>query len=94
MVGPAPELPFTLGTSAPKTNKCNLRTNGWELSIGWRDRLNNGLGYSATFTLSDAKLRFIHNQHSFNSLFRFNHLNLIQVYAKIVALNEIIIEKS
>ena len=55
MVGPAPELPFTLGTSAPKTNNCNLRTNGWELSIGWRDRLNNGLGYSATFTLSDAK---------------------------------------
>jgi hypothetical protein len=55
MVGPAPELPSTLGTSAPKTNNCNLRTNGWELSIGWRDRLNSGLGYSATFTLSDAK---------------------------------------
>ena len=55
MVGPAPELPSTLGTSAPKTNNCNLRTNGWELSISWRDRLNNGLGYSATFTLSDAK---------------------------------------
>ena len=55
MVGPAPELPATLGTSAPKTNNCDLRTNGWELSIGWRDRLKNGLGYSANITLSDAK---------------------------------------
>lgn len=55
MVGPAPELPSILGTSAPKTNNCNLRTNGWELSIGWRDRLKNGFGYSANLTLSDAK---------------------------------------
>ena len=55
MVGPAPELPSTLGTAAPKTNNCNLRTNGWELSIGWRDRLKNGFGYSANLTLSDAK---------------------------------------
>ena len=55
MVGPAPELPFTLGTAAPKTNNCNLKTNGWELSIGWRDRLSNGLGYGINLTLSDAK---------------------------------------
>ena len=55
MVGPAPELPLTLGTSAPKTNNCDLRTNGWELSIGWRDRLRNGLGYGINLTLSDAK---------------------------------------
>jgi len=55
MVGLAPELPSTLGTAAPKTNNCNLRTNGWELSVRWRDRLKNGLGYSANLTLSDAK---------------------------------------
>ena len=27
----------------PKTNNCNLRTNGWELSIGWRPFEKRGL---------------------------------------------------
>lgn len=55
MVGPAPELPATLGITAPKTNNCNLLTKGWELSIVWNDRLKNGLGYSVGFMLSDAQ---------------------------------------
>ena len=53
MVGPAPELPNTLGVAVPKTNNCDLKTNGWELAISWRDRLNNGLGYGITASLSD-----------------------------------------
>lgn len=60
MVGPAPELPATLGISAPKTNNCDLRTNGWELTIGWRDRLPNGLSYSVRGSLSDAKTIITH----------------------------------
>ena len=55
MVGPAPELPATLGVSVPKTNNCDLKTLGWELSVAWRDRLKNGLGYGINLTLSDAK---------------------------------------
>lgn len=55
MVGPAPELPYILGISAPKTNNCNLKTTGWEMQIGWNDRLDNGLGYSAKLMLSDAR---------------------------------------
>ena len=55
MVGPAPELPATLGITPPKTNNCDLRTNGWELAIGWRDHLANGLSYGIRGTLSDAK---------------------------------------
>lgn len=55
MVGPAPELPATLGIAVPKTNNCNLKTKGWEVSLTWRDRLHNGLGYGITATLSDAK---------------------------------------
>lgn len=55
MVGPAPELPEILGINAPKTNNCDLKTSGWELQIGWNDRLNNGLGYGIRFMLSDAK---------------------------------------
>jgi TonB-linked SusC/RagA family outer membrane protein len=55
MVGPAPQLPATLGIGAPKTNNCDLKTLGWELEIAWNDRLRNGLGYGAKFMLSDAQ---------------------------------------
>jgi TonB-linked SusC/RagA family outer membrane protein len=55
MVGPAPELPLTLGTAVPKINNTDLKTYGWELSIGWNDRLRNGLGYSVRMLLSDSQ---------------------------------------
>lgn len=55
MVGQAPELPYTLGVNPPKTNNCDLKTQGWEFQIAWNDRLNNGLGYGLRFMLSDAK---------------------------------------
>lgn len=55
MVGNAPELPAILGTGVPVTNNTDMRTTGWELQIGWRDRLSNGLSYSATLNLSDAR---------------------------------------
>lgn len=53
MVGPAINLPATLGVEEPKTNNCDLQTKGWELSLTWRDRLENGLGYGITVALSD-----------------------------------------
>jgi TonB-linked SusC/RagA family outer membrane protein len=55
MVGPAPELPDVLGIGVPQTNNTDLKTYGWELQLGWRDRLNNGLNYSVNFTLADAR---------------------------------------
>lgn len=55
MVGPAPELPNLLGISAPKTNNCDLRTQGWELELAWNDRLKNGLGYGVKLMISDAR---------------------------------------
>lgn len=53
MVGPAPELPNTLGISAPQTNNCDLQTKGWEVSLSWKDKLNNGLNYGVNLSLSD-----------------------------------------
>ena len=35
MLAPGMPLPSTLGASVPLRNGGNLRTNGWELSIGW-----------------------------------------------------------
>lgn len=40
MMGPGVDLPGTLGTSAPATNNTDLVTKGWELQIGWKDRIN------------------------------------------------------
>lgn len=57
MVGPTPELPATLGTTVPNSNNTDLRTHGWELELAWNDRLNNGLGYGAKLTLSDARTK-------------------------------------
>ena len=57
MIGPAPELPIILGTSVPRTNNTNLKTDGFELSIAWQDRFENGLGYNINFVLSDSKTR-------------------------------------
>eukprot|EP00975_Prorocentrum_lima_P011155 2367690-Prorocentrum_lima.AAC.1 len=54
MVGPSVELPATLGIATPKTNNCDLKTKGWELTIGWQDRTNFGMGYGIKFNVSDA----------------------------------------
>ncbi|MBD5355567.1 MAG: TonB-dependent receptor [Bacteroides sp.] len=57
MVGPAMEMPATLGTSVPKTNNCDLRSNGWDFEISWNDQTSFGLSYGAKFVLSDARIK-------------------------------------
>lgn len=57
MVGNAPEMPLILGINEPKTNNTNLKTSGWELELGWNDKLSNGFGYSAKLMLSDSKTK-------------------------------------
>jgi len=57
MVGPARELPAVLGTSVPKTNNTDLKAVGWELTLGWNDRLANGLSYGAKFSLYDSRTK-------------------------------------
>jgi outer membrane receptor protein involved in Fe transport len=57
MIGNAPELPSILGTSVPVTNNTDLRTSGWEFQLSWRDRLENGFSYGATFNISDSRTK-------------------------------------
>lgn len=57
MVGNAPALPAILGTAVPQTNNTDLQTNGWELSVGWKDRLENDLFYGIRLSLSDARTK-------------------------------------
>lgn len=54
MIVPAEGVAAAYGTTAPKGNYGNLRTKGWELSVDYNHRFANGIGFNATFTLSDA----------------------------------------
>ncbi|WP_430973947.1 TonB-dependent receptor [Sunxiuqinia rutila] len=54
--GPAEALPGVLGTSVPKINNTELQTNGFELVIGWEDKINE-FSYHAKATLSNAKTK-------------------------------------
>lgn len=58
MVGPAPTLPATLGTAVPQTNNTDLRTMGYELSIGWRDQIKD-FSYGIQFTLADSRTKIL-----------------------------------
>ncbi|WP_302314470.1 SusC/RagA family TonB-linked outer membrane protein, partial [uncultured Parabacteroides sp.] len=46
-------LPAVLGASVPVENAADLKTTGWELSLGWNDRLESGFGYWVKGVLSD-----------------------------------------
>lgn len=53
MVGPANQMPNTLGISVPNSNNCDLQTRGWEVTLSWKDHLNCGLSYGVNLSLSD-----------------------------------------
>jgi len=68
MVGPAPELPVTLGTSVPTTNNTDLQTYGFDLSVKWQDQFNNGFGYNISFVLSDSRTKILRYPNPTNSI--------------------------
>ncbi len=52
MVGPAPAKPSILGAEQPKENNSDLRTNGWELEVRWRDHIGD-FNYGVKLVMSD-----------------------------------------
>ena len=51
------DLPSVLGTSVPRENAADLKTLGWDLTVGWRDQFSLGgkpFNYNIDFTLSDS----------------------------------------
>jgi len=67
MVGPAPTLPVILGTSVPSINNTDLKTFGFELSLGWRDVVN-GFSYGVQATLADSRTRILSYPNETNSI--------------------------
>lgn len=49
--------PDVLGTDAPPSNSAELRTDGWELSLTWRDRIGQDFSYDLGFILSDSQAK-------------------------------------
>lgn len=58
MIGPAPVLGSVLGTDAPRTNNCKMRSSGWEFELQWRDRIGD-FKYGAKFNISDATSKIL-----------------------------------
>lgn len=54
------DYPTVLGTPAPWTNNGKLKVKGYELSIGWNDKIGKDFHYSITATLSDAKNKVVY----------------------------------
>lgn len=50
--------PSMLGADAPSTNSGHLSIRGWEVSLGWRDKIND-FTYSVQFNISDAKNKVV-----------------------------------
>lgn len=55
MLMPGEVLPSVLGTDVPKENAADLRVNGWELSIGWNDKIGADFSYNISAIISDSK---------------------------------------
>ena len=55
MIVPLEGIPLTYGTGAPKGNFGSLRTNGWELTIEFNHRFENGIGVNFMGNISDSK---------------------------------------
>lgn len=55
MLTAAKPLPIILGTDAPKVNAADLRSRGWELSVGWNDKIGKDIRYNIGFNLYDAQ---------------------------------------
>ncbi|WP_422356396.1 SusC/RagA family TonB-linked outer membrane protein [Roseivirga pacifica] len=54
------ELPDVLGATEPKENAADLRTNGWELSLGYKNDFklaSKPLFFQASFVLGDSKTK-------------------------------------
>ncbi len=58
MMGPGIELPATLGTGVPPTNNTDMKTFGWELQIGWRDKIRD-FSYGVRLSIADSQARIL-----------------------------------
>lgn len=54
MLGPGPDFPAVLGAISPLQNAADMKTDGWEFQIMWRDAIGQ-VGYRIGLNVSDAR---------------------------------------
>lgn len=57
-MGDGPSLPAVLGTGVPKVNNVDIKTTGFEITVGWRDRVKD-FAYGVRANLSDSRTEVI-----------------------------------
>lgn len=57
MVGPAPQMPATLGAGVPRTNNTDLESFGYDLTVAWNDRISSDIRYGLKLVFSDSQAR-------------------------------------
>jgi TonB-linked SusC/RagA family outer membrane protein len=67
MVGPAPELSNALGTGVPNINNTDMKSYGWELEIGWKDKIGD-FSYGVKAVLSDDQQKVTNYPNPTNTL--------------------------
>lgn len=55
MVGPAPTLPGVFGVNVPDINNTDLVSRGFEVVLGWNDRIGKDFKYAIRGTLTDSR---------------------------------------
>ncbi|WP_298652715.1 TonB-dependent receptor [uncultured Proteiniphilum sp.] len=58
-------VPATFGGTPPSQNQGKLRTRGFEITVGWRDKIND-FEYGISFNLNDSKNKLIELKNSDN----------------------------
>lgn len=53
MLGPSRDVADMYGATPPQSNNADLRTRGWELSLKWKDRINDDWSYDLGLMLTD-----------------------------------------
>lgn len=54
MLAPGMEFPAVVGTGAPLQNAADLKNNGWEVSVNWKDKIGK-VGYNIGFNVYDSQ---------------------------------------
>ncbi|MCK0200369.1 SusC/RagA family TonB-linked outer membrane protein [Ornithobacterium rhinotracheale] len=68
MVGPARALPGVFGAKVPNTNNTDMRSRGFELALGWNDKVGKDFNYSINATLTDSRQTVINYPNETGSL--------------------------
>ena len=80
MLAAGSQKPAVLGTTAPLENVANLRTNGWELSLNYNDKIGKDIDYNIGLSLYDSRTKITKYD---------NVSNLLSQYYKGQYINEI-----